>query len=113
LEVSAATKKSAGIGEFVGKRLFVMANTALAPRSFMFTSGHPLSAGPDEENDMSFNATRIATYVGHLFDAVENRSIAEISQTLRPDPACRCLNRPCELSELMCQTFTRGYQKGI
>jgi hypothetical protein len=62
---------------------------------------------------MSINARHLAAYVGDLFGAVQDRTMAEISQQPRPDPAGRCLNRPYELSELMCQSFTRGYQKGI
>src|SRR5215467_16111324 len=97
----------------VRKRLFVMANTAFAPRRSIVTTGTSSFCRADEESDMSIKATRIATYVGHLFDDTQDRSIAEISQQQRPDPAGRCLNRPYELSELMCQSFTRGYQKGI
>jgi hypothetical protein len=45
--------------------------------------------------------TRITAYVGHLLDADVDGRIEKLSQQLRPDPASRCLNRPCELSELM------------
>ena len=52
--------------------------------------------------------TRIAGCVGLLFDdTVEGRTIEEhFSPQFRPDPASRCLNRPCELSDLMCQSIT-------
>ena len=45
--------------------------------------------------------TRISAYVGQLFDGAVDSRIEKLSQQLRPDPASRCLNRPCELSELM------------
>jgi nucleoside-diphosphate-sugar epimerase len=40
-----------------------------------------------------------------LLDGATDGYIAELSQHLRPDPATRCLNRPCELSELMSRTI--------
>ena len=49
--------------------------------------------------------TRIAACVGQLLDGATDGYIAELSQHLRPDPASRCLNRPCELSELMSRTI--------
>ena len=62
---------------------------------------------------MSFNYltnssgfTRIAACVGQLLDGATDRYIEELSQHLRPDPASRCLNRPCEPSELMSRTIT-------
>ena len=48
--------------------------------------------------------TRMAAYVGRLVDSAVDARIEKISQSLRPDPASRCLNRPCELSELMSRT---------
>jgi hypothetical protein len=61
---------------------------------------------------MSFNYltnssgfTRIAAYVGQWVDSAVDARIETISQSLRPDPASRCLNRPCELSELMSRTI--------
>ena len=61
---------------------------------------------------MSFNYltnssgfTRIAAYVGQLLDGAVDAHIKKLSQQLRPDPASRCLNRPCDLSELMSQTI--------
>ena len=61
---------------------------------------------------MSFNYltnssgfTRIAACVGQLLDGAMEGHIEELSQHLRPDPASRCLNRPCELSELMARTI--------
>ena len=49
--------------------------------------------------------TRITAYVEHLFEkTVERRPIDELAQQPRPDPASRCLNRPCDLSELMSRT---------
>ena len=41
------------------------------------------------------NSTRITA------DTTEDVRIERISQSFRPDPASRCLNRPCDLSELM------------
>ena len=49
--------------------------------------------------------TRIAVYVGQLIDGAVNESIEGLSQQLRPDPASRYLNRPCELNELMSRTI--------
>jgi hypothetical protein len=47
-------------------------------------------------------AARIAAYVGHLFEQTTERPpIDELAQQPRPDPATRCLNRQCDLSELM------------
>jgi hypothetical protein len=34
-------------------------------------------------------------------DTTEEARIERISQSFRPDPADRCLNRPCDLSELI------------
>jgi len=48
--------------------------------------------------------TRIAAYVGQLVDDATDAQIERLSQSLRPDPASHCLNRPCELSELMLRT---------
>jgi hypothetical protein len=45
--------------------------------------------------------TRISAYVGQLVDNAVDTRIETISQSFRPDPAGRCLNRPCDLSELM------------
>ena len=45
--------------------------------------------------------TRISAYVGQLVDGAVDKRIETISQSFRPDPASRCLNRPCDLSELM------------
>jgi len=50
--------------------------------------------------------TRIAAYVGQLIDGAVDAQIEKIAQDLRGEnPANRCLNRPCELSELMSQTI--------
>jgi len=61
---------------------------------------------------MSFNYltnssgfSRIAAYVGQLVDSVVDAQIEKLSQSLRPDPASKYLNRPCELSELMSRTI--------
>jgi hypothetical protein len=61
---------------------------------------------------MSFNYltnssgfTRIAAYVERLLDGAVDGHIEKLSQQLRPDPASRCLNRPCELSEIMSRTI--------
>ena len=48
--------------------------------------------------------TRITAYVGHVLDGAVDGHIEELSQQLRPDPASKCLNRPCELSEFMSRT---------
>ena len=45
--------------------------------------------------------TRISAYVGQLLGGAVDGQIEKLSQRPRPDPAGRCLNRPCELSELM------------
>jgi len=52
----------------------------------------------------SSGLTRIAAYVGQLVDDATDAQIEKLSQSLRPDPASQCLNRPCELSELMLRT---------
>jgi hypothetical protein len=51
-------------------------------------------------------AARIAAYVRHhLFkETTEQPPIDELAQRPRPDPATRCLNRQCDLSELMSRT---------
>jgi len=49
--------------------------------------------------------TRIAAYIGQLVDTAVDARIETISQSFRSDPASRCLNRPCELSELMSRTI--------
>ena len=61
---------------------------------------------------MSFNYltnssgfTRITAYVGQLLGGAVDGHIERLSQQLRPDPASRGLNRPCELSELMSRTI--------
>jgi hypothetical protein len=61
---------------------------------------------------MSFNYltdssgfTRITAYVGQLLDGAVDGHIERLSQQLRPDPASRCLNRSCELSEIMSRTI--------
>jgi hypothetical protein len=61
---------------------------------------------------MSFNYltnssgfTRVAAYVGQLIDVAVDGHIERLSQQLRQDPATRCLNRPCELSELMSRSI--------
>ena len=61
---------------------------------------------------MSFNYltnssgfTRITAYVGQLVDGALDGHIERLSQQLRPDPAIKCLNRPCELSEFMSRTI--------
>ena len=60
---------------------------------------------------MSFNYltnssgfTRITAYVGQMLDGAVDGHIEKLSQQLGRDPASRCLNRPCELSELMSRT---------
>ncbi|HMF20744.1 MAG TPA: hypothetical protein VKG24_01275 [Pseudolabrys sp.] len=49
--------------------------------------------------------TRIAAYVGQLVDSAVDAHIERLSQSLRPDPASQCLNRPCEMNELMSRTI--------
>ena len=51
---------------------------------------------------MSFNYlanssgfTRITAYVEQLLDGAVDGHIESLSQHLRPNPASRCLNRPC------------------
>jgi hypothetical protein len=50
--------------------------------------------------------TRIAAYVHQLVDNAVDARIEKISQSVRPDPASRCLNRPCDLSELMTRNIS-------
>ena len=52
---------------------------------------------------MSFNYltnssgfTRVTAYVGQLLDGAVDGHIERLSQQLRPEPASRCVNRPCE-----------------
>ena len=47
----------------------------------------------------------IAACVGHLLDDAIDDHIEGLSQQLRLDPGSKCLNRPCELSELMSRTI--------
>ena len=56
---------------------------------------------------MRINSTRIAAYIRHLFAVTSGRPpIDELAQKPRSDdPASRCLNRPCDLSELMSRTI--------
>jgi len=61
---------------------------------------------------MSFNYltnssgfTRIAAYVGRLIDGAVDGHIEKLSQRLDPNPAGRCLNRRCDLSELMSRSL--------
>jgi hypothetical protein len=49
--------------------------------------------------------TRITAYVGQLLDGAVNAHIEGLSQQMRPDPASKYLNRPCELSDLMSRTI--------
>jgi hypothetical protein len=94
-------------------RLFVMAITAHRRCSPRLTLGNTrFLPSPCQEATMSFNYltnstgfTRIAAYVGQLVDSAVDARIETISQNFRPDPATRCLNRPCELSELMSRTI--------
>ena len=48
---------------------------------------------------------RIAAFVGQLLDGAVDGHIEKVAQQMRPDPAGRCLNRPCDLSELMSRTI--------
>ena len=48
---------------------------------------------------------RITAHVHQLVDTAVDARIETISQSFRPNPASRCLNRPCELSELMSRTI--------
>ena len=57
---------------------------------------------------MSFNYltnssgfTRIAAYVGQLVDSAVAGHFDSFSERQDANPAGRCLNRPCDLSELM------------
>ena len=49
----------------------------------------------------SGGVTRITAYVQQLVDNAADARIETISQSVRQDPASRCLNRPWELSEFM------------
>ena len=48
---------------------------------------------------------RITAYVHQLVDDAVDARIETISQSVRPDPASRCLNRRLELSEFMSRTI--------
>jgi hypothetical protein len=48
---------------------------------------------------------RIAAYVGQLVDGAIDGQIEKLSQRLDPNPAGRCLNRPCDLGELMSRSL--------
>ena len=81
-----------------------MAITDHIIRSYSVVVAIPLSA----EATMKFNYLtnssgfmRISAYVGQLVDSAVDTRIETISQSFRPNPASRCLNRPCDLSELM------------
>ena len=39
---------------------------------------------------------RVTAYVGRLLDGAVDGHIEKLSQQLRPEPASRCVNRPCE-----------------
>jgi hypothetical protein len=61
---------------------------------------------------MSFNYltnssgfTRVAAYVGQLIDGAVDGHIERLSQRFDPNPAGRCLNRPCDFSELMSRSL--------
>lgn len=92
-------------------RIFVMADTAsLFVPAYLHSREMQLVGS--EETTMSFNYltnssgfTRISAYVGQLLDNAVDEHIEELSQRLRPDPATRGLNRPCDLSDLMSRTI--------
>jgi hypothetical protein len=91
-------------------RLFVTANTARAACSSMVML--TLDFVESGEAVMSFNYltnsggfTRIAAYVGQVFEGAIEGHLERLSQQLHPDPASKCLNRPCELSEFMSRTI--------
>ena len=50
--------------------------------------------------------TRSPRRVGQLLDGATDGYIEELSQHLRPDPASRCLNRPCELRANLCRELS-------
>ena len=55
---------------------------------------------------MTTNAHRLTAFIEHLFNRTAQRQpIDELAQQLRPDPACRGLNRPYDLAELMVRTI--------
>ena len=91
----------------LGLRFFVTSNTARAAHSGILTirkSTFCRVRGDDNELQLSDEFQRVYTdcaYVGHLLDGAVDGHIEKLSQQLRPDPASRCLNRPCELSEIM------------
>jgi hypothetical protein len=53
----------------------------------------------------SSGVARIAACVGQLVDSAVDAQIEKVSQSERPDPASRCLNRPWDLSEFMSRTI--------
>ena len=55
---------------------------------------------------MTTNAHRLTAFIEHLFNRTAQRQpIDELAQQLRPDPACRGLNCPYDLAELMVRTI--------
>jgi len=44
---------------------------------------------------------RIAAFVGQIVDNAVDAHIEKVSQDIRPNPASQCLNRPCDLGDLM------------
>jgi 3-methyladenine DNA glycosylase/8-oxoguanine DNA glycosylase len=55
---------------------------------------------------MTINTHRLTAFVEHLFERTAQRQpINELAQQLRLDPACRGLNRPYDLAELMVRTI--------
>jgi hypothetical protein len=54
---------------------------------------------------MITNAHRLTAFVEHLFDRTAPQPIDELAQQPRPHPACRGLNRPYDLAELMVRTI--------
>jgi len=93
-------------------RLIVTTITARTTSSPIVCSNGDARFLTAQEAHMSFNYltnssgfTRIAAYVGQLLDDAVDAQIERLSQNLRPDPASKCLNRPCELSDLMSRTI--------
>jgi hypothetical protein len=81
-------------------------HSGYAPLIYPESWGHPPFAGLHDEG----TTMRINTYQPNASNGfTERRSIDELSQQPRPDPASRCLNRPYDFSELIRQTITCGF----
>ena len=91
-------------------RLFVTSNTARTPPlTYLDVRKSIFCRVRGDENELQLSdqferVSQITAYVGQMLDGAVDGHIEKLSQQLGPDPASRCLNRPCEMSELMSRT---------